>query len=460
MSERARDAFPAAIDRTIRRRDLLKGGEKVVVAVSGGPDSVALLYALNALRETWRCDLHVAHYDHMLRPSSGLDAAFVAGLARDLCLPSTIGSDPPGPRRGASPEEAARERRLRFLEDVADTVRADRIATGHTLDDQAETVLMRLLLGAGARGLGGIPPRRERFIRPLIDRRRAETIAYCRAVGVEPRDDPTNTDPAFLRNALRRDVLPLLADRVNARVAEALARSADAFRDDDALLDAIARDALGVEHDPGGVRMDVERLLGLHPALRRRVVRLAFARPPALVHVDAILDLAERGRSGDTIDLPQGLNARLEYGSLLIGRAPSPAPPLQPVSLDVPGRTDLPSWGAAVTVWADRQPPVRWPDGRGTAVLDADAVGEGLVVRPPRRGDRFTPLGMSGSRSLADVLAEAKIPRGDRDRVPVVATGADVLWVVGHRISEHVKVTERTERHLWMTFEGGPPWRS
>jgi tRNA(Ile)-lysidine synthase len=136
---------------------------------------------------------------------------------------------------------------------------------------------------------------------------------------------------------------------------------------------------------------------------------------------------------------------------------------LQPVELLVPGRTDLPSWGAVVTVWEDRRAPVRWPDGRGTAVIDADALRGPLVVRPRRRGDRITPLGMTGSRSVADVLGEAKLSRAERDRVPIVAAGrdaADVVWIAGHRVSDTFKVRTGTKRYLWMAFEGGPPWRS
>lgn len=458
----AAERFVSSVASTIRRRRMLKGGERVVVAVSGGPDSLALLHALRALAPSSGLELHVAHFDHRMREGSEADAAFVARVARRLSLPITLGSAPPDPRpAGLSPEEAARERRLRFLEDTADATGADRIATGHTLDDQAETVLMRLLTGAGARGLGGIPPVRGRFIRPLIDRRRAEIESYCRMLGLRPRQDPTNEATAFLRNAIRRDVLPFLAGRVNGRLPEALARTADVLRDEDELLDRMAAEAVDLQRDAEGARVDADRLLALPVALRRRVVRLMLG-PPGfdLAQIERILDLAESGRSGDSLDLPQPLKARLEYGSLLIGRATSPASATEAIPMLVPGRTDLPWSGAAVTVWEERVPPAAWPDGRTVCVVDAERAGGPLVARRRRRGDRMTPLGMRGSKTVADLLSEAKVPRAERDTVPVIASADGIVWVAGHRIDELCKVTARTKRFMWMAFEGGAAWRS
>jgi tRNA(Ile)-lysidine synthase len=453
--------FRAGVEATLRRRGMLKGGERVIVAVSGGPDSLALLYVLRDLSEVWGLTLHVAHFDHRLRPGSAADAAFVGRVARRLGLPITTGSASPElPSAGHSPEEAARERRLFFLETVADAVAADRIATGHTLDDQAETVLMRLLLGAGPRGLGGIPPVRGSYIRPLIDRRRAETEAYCRSRRLRPRRDPTNDDPALLRNAIRSEVLPFLTARVNARLPDALARAADVLREEDAVLDELAAASLEPSRQDREIRLPLDALNGLPLALRRRVLRHAVEQPVGFTHVEQLIELAAKGRSGDALDLPQGLNARLEYGSLLIGRAPSPAQPPEPVALVVPGRTELPAWGAVATAWVERARPKVWPDGKGTCVIDAERLGPRPVVRSPRRGDRFVPLGTPGTKSVADLLAEAKVPRADRTRVPVVADGNGIIWVVGHRTSDRYKATDETQRFLWLSIEGGDLWRS
>ena len=448
--------FVALVERTIRRREMLKGGERVLVAVSGGPDSLSLLHALHTIAGEWRLELHVAHYDHRLRETSGREATFVARTARRLGLPCTVGSADPSPRpKGVSPEEHARERRLRFLEDLADVERCSRIATGHTLDDQAETVLMRLLSGAGRRGLGGIPPVRDPYIRPLIDRERSEVEAYCRALGLRPRRDPSNRSYDVPRNLVRGEMLPLARRRLNARAAQALGRAADLLREEDEYLDELARAAASTAQGDGESRIDLAGLRVLHPVLQRRVVRLALpggAIPAA--HVDAVLALVATGRSGDIIDLPQGLNARLEYGSLLLGRRPSPAPPLQPVPLLIPGRTEVGSWGVVTANVLECRPEL-WPDGKERCVVDLDRLAEPVVVRSRCRGDRFRPLGMAGTRSIADVLADAKTPRAQRERVPIVTAGDAVVWIVGHGVSEDAKVTERTRRYLGLAAEGG-----
>lgn len=443
---------------TIERRGLFKGGETVVVAVSGGPDSLALLHVLDRLSGELRISLHVAHFDHRLREDSHRDAVFVERTARRLSLPATIrAADATDTPPGLSPEEAARERRYRFLDEVADAVGATAIATGHTLDDQAETVLMRVLAGTGVRGLGGIPPVRGRVVRPLIDARRAETEEFCRVLRLRPRRDPTNADPAFLRNALRNELVPVILERFNLRAPEALARLADLARDDDALLDTIAASALAPEIEEGDVRLDVAALLALHPALQRRVVRRLV--PLDADHVERVLRLARTGTSGDQIDLPARLNARLEYGSLAFGRAApadisAHAAQASPVALTVPGVTDLPAWSMRMRTWMESRAPSVWPDGRNRCVLDAASTRPPLVVRRPRAGDRFRPLGMSRAKKLGDFFTDEKVPRGHRERAALVTSGGEIVWVVWHRPDDRFKVTARTKTTLWL--EAGP----
>jgi tRNA(Ile)-lysidine synthase len=439
---------------TITARKLLKGGETVVVAVSGGADSLALLGALARSAEPLDLRLHVAHFDHRLRDGSGADAAFVADAAARLGLPSTIGAAGSTDRPpGLSPEEAARERRYAFLETVADAAGAQRIATGHTLDDQAETVLMRVISGTGTRGLGGIPPVRGRVIRPLIDARRAETEAFCRALRWRPRRDPTNADPAFARNLVRAELVPLLVERFNVRTPEALARLADTARDEDALLDVLAGEALMPEAHPGGWRVPLEELLALPAALQRRIVRRMAAMDAD--HTERVLRLARAGATGDQVSLPDSLNARLEYGWLLVGRAPSHPAPVAPVALVVPGVTDLSPRPLRIRAWVEMQAASEWPDGRRVCVLDADRTGEVLTVRWPRRGDRFRPLGMANEKKLGDFFTDSKVPRSERERCPLVVAGGEIAWVVGHRPGDGFKVTRGTKRFLWLQVEGG-----
>jgi tRNA(Ile)-lysidine synthase len=450
---RAVSELVARVRATIARRAMLKGGETVVVAVSGGPDSLALLHVLVRLAPELRLTLHVAHFDHRLRESSASDATFVSRAAARLGLPATVRSagatDVP---RGMSPEQIARERRYSFLDEVADAVGAGTIATGHTLDDQAETVLMRAIAGTGVGGLGGIRPVRGRIVRPLIDVRRAETEAFCRARRLRPRRDPTNADTAFYRNAVRAELVPILVERFNVRAVEALGRLADLARDDDALLDQIAADALSPEVSDRGVRFDVAALLALHPALQRRAIRAAAKLDAD--HTERVLALARTGSSGDAIDLPSRLNATLEYGSLLLGRAPSGPAAVTPVALAVPGVTDLPPWSMRMRTWVEERAPSVWPDGKRSCVLDADRAGTTLVVRRPARGDRFRPLGMARSKKLGDFFTDAKVSRHDRERTALVTDGEAIAWVVGHRPDDRSKVTEATTRFLFMEVLG------
>ena len=447
----------ARVRSTIARRGMLKGGETVLVAVSGGPDSLCLLETLYRLAPALDLDLHVGHFDHRLRDGSARDAAFVGRVAARLGLPATIrAAGATHVPKGRSPEEAARDRRYAFLEETADAIGATRIATGHTLDDQAETVLMRLLAGTGTRGLGGIPPVRGRVVRPLIETRRSDTEAFCRSLGLRPRRDPTNADRTFRRNAVRAELLPLLIERFNARTPEALARLADVARDEDALLDELAAAALEPDPIPRGVRIPIERLLALPPALQRRVIRRVA--PLDAPHTERILELCREGTTGDRATLPAPLNATLSYGSLLIGREAVPPASGQepaPAALDVPGVTDLPLWSMRMRTWIESEPSPAWPDGRRVCVLDAARLRAPLAVRTPRRGDRFHPLGMAGEKRLGDFFTDAKLPRAERARVPIVTAGDRIAWVVGHRPDDRFKVTGRTRRLLWLQFEEG-----
>ena len=454
------EPFIAAVRRTIDRREMLHGGERVVLAVSGGPDSLALLHAMVHIAPERDLTLHVAHLDHRLRPDSADDASFVRAQAEALGLAVTLGTaDDTAAPKGKSPEEAARERRYRFLNEVARATGSARIATAHTLDDQAETVLMRVLVGAGRRGLSGIPPKRWYVIRPLIDVRRAEIEAFCSALGLEPRIDPTNADPAFLRNALRNDVLPSLRRAVNDRLPESLARLSDIVRDEDYFLDRAASAAALPEETDSGARLSIDRLRAVDPALQRRAIRLlARVLGPGIdhAHTEAVRKLALEGSTGDELHLSGGLKARLEYGFLVVGRTSSLEPPPSPVELAVPGETDLLPWGIAMRSWITVEPPASLPDGSAECVLDVDRVTLPLRVRPWQTGDRFRPLGMKQEKKVGDFFTDEKVPKAERAGIALVEDGAGTIcWIVGHRIDDRVKVTAQTRSHLWLQVEEG-----
>jgi tRNA(Ile)-lysidine synthase len=304
---------------------MLLPGQTVLVAVSGGPDSVCLLYALSSLRRLFRVRLEVFHFDHRLRSGSHDDAAYVGRLARRLGLSFHLIVAQDAPPRGASLEAWARDRRMVAAAYLARDVGAGRIATGHTRDDQAETVLMAALSGSGLDRLRGIEPHVGPFVRPLLDVSRADVEAFCRALRLRPRIDPSNADTRLLRNAVRLRGIPAL-ERVTRRgVREPLARTADLVREDARELE---RQALAVwddvsEETADGIRLETGRLRGLAPAIATRVVAMAIVRsgvPKTEESVAAVIDLAA-GRVGRRRDLVAGLKAVRDREYVSLSRA-------------------------------------------------------------------------------------------------------------------------------------------
>jgi len=322
------ERFIHGVAATIDDRMLLKGGERVVLAVSGGADSLALLHAIARLSQRFSLTAHVAHFDHGQRADSASDGAFVREQAEALRLPCTIGAltEPRTAKR--SIEEHLRTQRDAFLGATARATDSSRILTGHTRNDQAETVLLNLLFGAGRRGLGGMPPARWRIARPLIDRSRDETEAFCTALGLEPRRDETNLDPTFRRNKVRLEILPVLL-AVNPNLIEQLAQLADVQREEDFYLDGLAGKAAMASEDARGSSAEIERLADAPLPVRRRAIRL-LARNEGVgltfSQCEQLVRLVAQGRDGAGIDLDGGLSARRVAGLLTVGRDPDGAP--------------------------------------------------------------------------------------------------------------------------------------
>lgn len=318
-----------AMTTTVREHQMLLPGQSVLVAVSGGPDSVCLLESLVRLRRLFKVRLEVAHVDHGLRPDSAADAAYVRRLATRHRLPfhlRTLDASSVSATAG-SPEERARDARRLAIAQIKELAGADRIATAHTADDQAVTVLMRVLSGSGVDGAKGIPPVLGPWVRPLFRVRRPEVESFCRALGLRPRRDPTNEDRRLLRNAIELDVVPELERRLGRSVVEPLGRSGDRFREDARFLTELATEAVPevVAPAPDGVDLHAVGLLDLPPPVAKRVILMAFVEtghPTGDDDVDAVLDLAA-GRSGRRRDLAHGLKARRDREYVHVSR-PSP----------------------------------------------------------------------------------------------------------------------------------------
>jgi tRNA(Ile)-lysidine synthase len=437
----------------LRRHAMLAGGDRVLIGVSGGADSVALLLALVELAPSMALDLHVLHVDHQLRPGSPADAAFVEALSRRLGVPVAVERVRVAP--GASLEAAARAARHAALEARAARLGAHRIALGHTADDQAETVLMRLLEGAGMRGLAAIPAVRGPIVRPLIESRRSQIEQALRAAGVDWIEDPTNRDPKFLRNRIRHDVLPRLASAYAADVVPALTRAASLAREATEALDLLATRELDrvarVEAD-GAITLPVGALRALPALVAPEVLRQAAARLGGTAPLRA---WAHRGLAR-VVTSPAtrrpfrlgGITVEVSGDRVRLGRDPAIA--LTTRCLTVPGRLDLPEIGHALeAVLIDRESYVL-PSEPTVAAFDADVLPPALTVRARRRGDRLVAVG-GGERRLKTLLISARVPRWERARVPVVEVGGQVLWVAGLRRGAAAPVTGRTRRVLQLS---------
>lgn len=435
---------------TIHSYRLIPPGACVLVAVSGGADSLALLHGLWALHPHLGFSPVVATFDHGLRGAAGAtDADFVAALAAQYGLPVVRGVADAGALEALirihGVEGGARAARYEFLSRAAHQAGADRVATGHHAGDQAETVLLHLLRGTGLRGLGGMNPLSAfpgdlalALIRPLLTATRAEIMRYCAQHHLTPRADVTNDDPAFLRNQIRHDVLPRLA-AINPQIEAALNRLADNARTDDAFiesqLDAFIESA--VARSAGRWHIDRDAFDRLHPALKRRCIARAAADLGGMIDHAHILAAIEADHK---LSLPRGLTLRIEAGALWLEQADAPPlpiagptlPPDTTLALTVPGITRLPqsSW---VLHLSDQPLP-----GAAALAIPPDAT---LTLRTRRPGDRFAPPGLGGhTQKLKQWLSDHKVPHPTRARLPllvaddaIAAFQLDTRWIIDAR---------------------------
>ena len=453
--ERLIDRLEAQVVEAARRCGL-EPGDPVAVAVSGGPDSLALLHALARTRRETSLTLHAAHLDHGLRgEESEADADFVAHACRRLGIHLTSDkADTAGFRRShrLSLEDAARRLRYAFLARVAVKRGARAVALGHTLDDQAETVLMNIVRGTGLTGVSGMSESATRHIegtevllvRPFLTGVcRSDTEGYCEALGLKPRHDSSNDSMLMLRNRVRHEVMPSLA-RINPRIRDAVLRlSASARRD----LGYIERAVDGAWAEAVEVRTDslvvdraafagLDASVGAH-LLRRVVDKVADGLADlGLAHVDHMLDLLN-GPAGRSIHLPGGLVFSVGYRTATVGPAGLETCPLPRIEgeleLEVPGETMVCGWRVIAEVGGD---PGDAQSGATCASLSSDAASGGLKLRARRPGDRFQPLGMAGTKKLQDFMVDCKIDRSWRDRIPLVVGEGGIAWVVGWRLAE------------------------
>ena len=496
--------FLTSLRRFIHKHDLLPRRARgstgapaapVVVGVSGGADSLALLHALNELAPEYNLRLHVAHLDHQLRGDEAqADASFVRDIAQAWGLPYTIDSrDVTGCARDykLSLEEAARQVRYGFLREVALAQQSETIAVAHNADDQAESVLMHFLRGSGLSGLRGMlpkmhlaeyrvspptanfqPPTSDLYlIRPLLATSRAAIEEYCQQHDLHPRTDSTNADTTYFRNRLRHDLLPLL-ETYNPQIRSILCRTADVIAAEHEVLQAHTNYSWGmtvVEETASAITFDLamwrEQPIGVRRAMLRQAIHQL--RPPLrdidFVHIEDAIEILQRATTGDQVTLPQQLFIEVSYDTFTLAPRDELALPdwpllpdrSAPLIINVPGTTPLPESPWIVEASFEPCDYGHVPLSRFAACFDADTLPGPLTLRARTSADRFHPQGMPSLVRLKDWMINVKVPRIIRDRLPLLVAGDQIVWVPGFRVGQPFLVTEKSPHIIKLVFRKG-----
>lgn len=451
--------------RAICSQQLFDTGDKVILAVSGGADSMAMLHIIFALRERLGLSLHVAHLNHMMRGEAAFeDALFVRDISEELGIPCSLGTaDVPAmiADQKLSPEDAARKARYEFLFRTAETLKADKIAVAHHGDDQAETLLMHLLKGTGPEGLGGMLPKTGCIVRPLLSFRRWEIEQYCLKNGIRFRNDITNEDLAYTRNRIRHHLLPVLTE-YNPGIVEALMKTAEIIQAENDYFKNETSEAFKkiVRIAENNLGIDSSQFGELDKALQRRLVRSLFRKLCCedigleFSHVERLREFILTGQTGKSIQLPQGVVAEKNYRevSLMAGSFSSEETEgWEQRLLALPGITCLPELDMEII--AEILPAEAVGDRVFTAeqweaYMDWQKLQAPLVAAPRKPGCMFHPLGSPGRKSLKEFFIDAKVPGKERGQTPVISDSQGIVWVAGHRIDERVKVTKGTRQIL------------
>ncbi|MFO7952808.1 MAG: tRNA lysidine(34) synthetase TilS [Bacillota bacterium] len=451
----------------IDHQGLLKNGDTVIVAVSGGPDSFTLIHMLHRLSHELNLKLIVAHLNHCLREEAGIEEAEVKKAASNWSLPfesKRVEIKRLKKEKGISEEEAGRFARYGFLFDTAKKYNASKIALGHHLDDQAETVLLNVLRGTGVDGLAGILPKVKRgsceLIRPLLCLRRYEIERYCFENNLRPFTDKSNLETDYTRNKIRLELIPELEKRYNPRVREALFGLAEvAAADRSFLREQARRKYLEMAHPRGNsIFFKRDELILLPAALKNRILHLTLKKylSPGKIgrqHVEQVRRLAEKGNTGDELILPGGVWACLDYYNLIIySSAYRGIEKINETPLKVPGKVVLPGKRAIKADLVDLDALDR-PPNRCRAWLDYDLLpSKSLKVSSRWPGARFHPQGAEGGKKIKDFFIDQKVPREKRESVPLIVAGSEIIWVAGQRIAHPYRVTGQTERVLILEY--------
>ena len=435
---------------TIIQYNMIAPKELVIVGVSGGPDSLALLYILNQLKNELGFRLHVAHLNHSFRGEEARkEAVWVKETAENWGLTCSLAAkDVPALARteGLSPQDAGHLARKEFFLGLKKELAADKIALGHHADDQAETLLLHFLTGTGPEGMRGIMPVNGPWIRPLLFIRRAEIETFCQQQCLDYREDPSNKKNIYLRNRIRNELLPWLVNHINPNLVGALNRTARIFWAEEEFLQTLAREAAEscLEEEDGKVSMSLQHLVELPLAMQRRVIRHAYGhlretQGLPFFHVEEVLGLAAGKQVGKVLHLPEGVVVEKGYDRLEFypGDRTSAVTSIEVREVIVPGSTFIPETDQTIETNISASPPDGLA-GEAAVYLPFNGAPPLLYARSRRAGDRFSPAGLKGTKKLKDYFIDKKIPRKERDSILLISDENEVLWIPGLACGENL----------------------
>jgi tRNA(Ile)-lysidine synthase len=440
--------FAGKIRKWIRKHDLIRTGDSITAAVSGGPDSMAMLTVLNELSGSMEIGISAAHFNHNIRPESEKEAEMVSDYCRKLNIPLFRGSsDVPAEaaNTGGGMEETARELRYSFLEEAAVHFGADSVSTGHNRNDQAETVLHHIIRGSGPAGLAGIPPRRGIFIRPLLCCSREEIENYIKETGIPYALDRSNLDTGYLRNRIRNELIPELATGYNPSITESLARLAENISELTAPARMKVEGFLDMEPIHNAVSVPLEKLERLNDfeiyMFTDTALRKYFGIHQDILkcHFDAVKSLIRESCSGKRVILPHGITIAREQLFLRISAAGETEPVPEAVEIPGEGEYTLPGFHSKLII--SRVSAAAAESFRSTeSAAYLGSIEFPLIIRTRRDGDRLQPFGMEGTRKISDLLIDRKVPLHRRDRLPVIEDAGGIVWIPGVATDERTRV--------------------
>jgi tRNA(Ile)-lysidine synthase len=445
-------------------------GDKVIVAFSGGPDSTCLLYILNELKDELGITLFGAHLNHCLRGiESDKDEEYAKKICEDLNIgfySRKIDVNIIAEQNNLSCEMAGRKARYDFFEELIVKLSASKIALAHNSNDQAETILMRIMRGTGMEGLIGIRPVRDKiYVRPVLNLSRAEIERYCEKNSINPRIDKSNLETIYARNKVRLDLIPYMEENFNKDIIKTLNRLSDIVKVDNDYLESSSTKQFKIHCEIGEQRVIINNsAFALHEAIVSRIIRSAIFEVRhnlyniEKIHISNIIDL-QKHETGKTTMLPQNIIVENCYGDIYIHINEKSNKNADLVNdneytLNVDGEKFIPSLKKVVSIHTISKldfNEVKTND--YIKYFDYDKIEKPIILRYREDGDKFMPLGMSGNKKLKDMLMDLKIPKAERNEIPLICFGADIAWVVGHRLSEKFKISTDTKNILQIRIE-------